>query len=331
MGLLMDGWSLLEKTVKIEAKPVMVVAGKEYFLKSLVCQQIEKAVLPDGAEMASCKYDGETTEWSTVKDELQTPPFGSRVKFVLITEADDFVSKHRERLEKYVDAPSSCGVLVLECTSWKSNTRLAKMLPDGQTFLCEPRKPAALASFLTKWCVSRHGRKIATDAVSMLLEQVEADLGLLDQELAKLAVYVGERDTITAKDVDVLVARNRSSTVWVMLDALAAGQPGQAFLTLQRLMEQGEDPHGLFAGMAWQVRKMAQSHRLLTDGMSLQGAVAQAGLPPFKAASVQQHLRTLGPKCDKLFEWLMEAEVSLKSSGQMAPVAVLERLLLRMA
>lgn len=327
----MDGWTLLEKSAKVEVKPVFVVAGKEYYLKSLVCEKLEAAILPEGAEMARSLFDGESTDWASVKDDLQTPPFGSAVRLVLVKDADDFVSKHRERLEKYLEKPSSCGVLVLEVTSWKSNTRLAKIVPDAQTMMCEPKKPAMLASFLSKWCVSRHQKKIASDAVQMLLEQVEPDLGLMEQELAKLAVYTGERDTITAKDVDTLVARNRSSTVWVMLDALAAGQPGTAFMTLQQLIEQGEDPQGLFAGMAWQLRKMAQAHRLLQDGASLQGAVAQAGLPPFKAQSIQQHLKQLGTKSDRLFDWLLEAENTLKSSGQIAPAAVLERLLVRLA
>ncbi|MFT3880595.1 MAG: DNA polymerase III subunit delta [Gemmatales bacterium] len=326
----MDGWTLLEKPPKIEPKPVFIVAGKEYFLRSLLCDILEKQILPEEAEMARSVFDGETIDWASVKDDLQTPPFGSRIRFVLIKEADDFITKQRERLEKYLTSPSPCGVLVLECTSWKSNTKLAKAIPDAQTLMCEPKKPAALTSFLTKWCQTKHQKKIAGDAVNMLLEQVEPDLGLLDQELAKLSVYVGEKETITVKDVDVLVARNRSSTVWGMLDALAAGQPGPAFLTLQRLVEQGEDPHGLFAGMAWQVRKMGQAHRLLQDGISLQGAIAQSGLPPFKAQSVQQHLRTLGPRADKLYDWLMESETALKSSGQLTPVAILERLLVRL-
>lgn len=327
----MDGWTLLEKSTKVEVKPVLIVAGKEYFLKSLVCEKLEAIVLPEANEMARSVFDGETVEWSTVKDDLSSPPFGSPIRFVLIKEADDFVSKYRDRLEKYLDKPSPCGVLVLEVTSWKSTTRLAKMIPEAQVMVCDPKKPALLASFLTKWCPGKHQRKIATDAANLLVELIEPELGLLDQELAKLAVYVGDRDTITVKDVDEIVARNRSSTVWVMLDAMAAGQPGTAFLTYQRLIEQGEDPMGLFAGMAWQLRKMAQAHRLLQDGSSLQGAIAQAGLPPFKAQNIQQHLRLLGNKADKLVDWLMDAELSLKSSGQMAPAAIVERLLVQLA
>lgn len=327
----MDGWTLLDKSARFDVKPVLVVAGKEYFLKTLVCERLEKYVLPDEAEMARSVFDGESVDWATVKDDLSSPPFGSPTRFVLIKDADDFVSNYRDRLEKYLEKPSPCGVLVLEVSSWKSNTRLAKQIPDGQTIQCEPKKPAMLATFLSKWCPARHQKKIASDAVNLLVELVDPELGLLEQELAKLSVYIGDRDTITVKDVDDLVARNRNSTVWVMLDALGTNQPGPAIRTLHRLIEQGEDPMGLFAGMAWQLRKMAQAHRLLSDGMSLQGAIAQAGLPPFKAQSIQQHLKILGPKSNKLFDWLMEAEIALKSSGQMAPAAVVERLLVRLA
>jgi DNA polymerase-3 subunit delta len=69
-----------------------------------------------------------------------------------------------------------------------------------------------------------HGKKISSDAAELLVELTGGDLGLLEQELAKLAVYVGSRDTITVQDVDGLVARNRVQTVWEILEAAGAGE-----------------------------------------------------------------------------------------------------------
>jgi DNA polymerase-3 subunit delta len=327
----MDGWTFLDKTGKLEIQPVYVVAGKEYFLCSLICEKLERLILPESAELARSVYDGDEVDWASVKDDLETPPFGGPRRFVLVREADGFVSKYRERIEKYLDKPSRCGVLALRLESWRSNTRLAKQIPDAQTISCEPRKPYLLGTWLTKWCQSQYGKKIGADAMNTLLELVDPDFGILNQELAKLSAYVGKRETISAKDVDALVGHNRGSTVWIMLDALAAGQPAQAVSTLQHLLEQGEDPMALFGGMTWQLRKLAQTHRLLQGGMSLQGAMAQAGMPPFKAQSVQQHLRQLGPRPDSLFDWLLETEQSLKSSGQLSPEGCLERLLVRLA
>jgi DNA polymerase-3 subunit delta len=327
----MDGWTFLDKPGKFDVQPVYVVAGKEYYLKALVCEKLESLIIPESAEMARSAYDGDSVDWATVKDDLETPPFGSPTRFVLVKDADDFVSKHRERLEAYVKKPSRCGVLTLAVTSWPKTTRLAKTIPDTQTLTCDPKKPHHLGPWLAKWCESRHGKKIGPDAVQTLLELTEPDFGLLNQELEKLATYVGKKDAITAKDVDVLVGRNQSSTVWVMLDALAEGRATDAFGTLQQLIEQGEDPNALFGGMSWQLRKLAQTHRLLQQGLSLQGAMAQAGMPPFKAQSVQAHLRQLGPRADALYDWLMEVEQTIKSSDRLSPEAGLQRLLIRLS
>ncbi|HMP16883.1 MAG TPA: DNA polymerase III subunit delta, partial [Gemmatales bacterium] len=237
---------------------------------------------------------------------------------------------YREKLEKYLERPSRCGVLTLEVMTWKSNTRLAKIIPEQQLFQCEPRSAKTMASFLAKWCKQQYQKNLSNDAVQLLIEQVEPDFGLLHQELAKLAVYVGDRESITGKDVDELVSRNRSSTVWLMLDALAANQPAEALGTLHQLLQRGEDPIGLFAGITWQLRKLAQTHRLIREGVSLQGAMAQAGLPPFKVQTVQQHLKLLGDRSNRIFEWLMEAEIALKSSTGTAPGTIVEKLLLRL-
>src|SRR5215212_3887864 len=126
----MDGWTFLDKTGKFDVQPVYVVAGKEYYLKALVCEKLESLIIPESAEMARSAYDGDAVDWAAVKDDLETPPFGSPTRFVLVKDADDFVSKYREKLEAYVKKPSRCGVLVLEVSSWKSNTRLAKAVPE---------------------------------------------------------------------------------------------------------------------------------------------------------------------------------------------------------
>lgn len=327
----MDGWSFLDKTGKFDVQPVFVIVGKEYYLKTLAAEKLESLVIPEAAEMARSAFDGDDVEWATVKDDLETPPFGSAVRFVLVRDADDFVSKYREKLEAYVKKPSRCGVLVLVVETWMKTTRLAKAIPEWQTIVCDPKKPHLLGPWLAKWCEKRHGRKIGQDAMGTLLTLVEPDFGLLNQELEKLATYVGKRESITAKDVDLLVGRNQSSTVWVMLDALAEGRKADAFGTLQQLLEQGDDPNAILGGLSWQLRKLAQTHRLLQQGISLQGAMAQAGMPPFKAQSVQAHLKQLGTRADSLYDWLLEVEQTIKSSDRLSPAAGLQRLLMRMA
>src|SRR5260221_11334695 len=114
----MAGRAFPEKTGKFEVQPVFVVAGKEYFLKSLIGEKLETLILSESAELARSVYDGDEVDWATVKDDLETPPFGGPRRFVLIRQADSFVTKYRDRIERYLERPSKCGVLILQVESW---------------------------------------------------------------------------------------------------------------------------------------------------------------------------------------------------------------------
>src|SRR5262249_26767311 len=148
---------------------------------------------------AVSSYPADRADWSTVRGELQTLPFLSPRRVVVIDQADEFVSNNRQTLEKYVARPSP-GVLILDVRTWQSTTRLAKLVPDEATIVCKVPKPLQLPG----WCVQRataeYGKKLAEPAAQLLVELTEPSLGLLDQELAKLATYVGEAPAISAED-----------------------------------------------------------------------------------------------------------------------------------
>lgn len=324
----MDALSFLELKKLPEPAPVYVLAGNERLLKRLVLKRLRQLVLgtqPD--ELADCQLRGDEATYATVNDELLTRPFLSARKLVTVEEADGFVSTHRDKLERYLEKPSTVGVLVLDVKSWKSNTRLAKALPQQVTLLCDALKPQVLRGWLIRWAQEQQGQKLEPAAADLLMSLVGDDLGVLDQEIAKLAVYVGTGQPITAKAVDELVGQSRLETAWQMLDQLSAGQGGAALETLHQLLRQGDDVHKILGAMSWQLRKLAQVARLLQAGRSLGDSVAQAGLPPFKRDQVQQSLRRFGPKASHFYELLLRADSTLKSSDRLPDVGVMERLL----
>src|SRR5205814_115297 len=86
---------------------------------------------------------GDKTDWSTVRAELDTLPFLSPRRVVVVEAADPFVTRHRAQLEKYVGQPAANGVLILDVKAWPATTKLAKLVPDAQTIVC--KAPATLA------------------------------------------------------------------------------------------------------------------------------------------------------------------------------------------
>ena len=331
----MDAFTFLERNKLTKVQPVYVLSGSERLLKNECLAKIRTAVVGDPPdELALSTYDGESVDFATVHDDLATRSFFSARRLVVVRRADRFVSNYRLSLEKYCQKPIRAAVLVLEVDSWRSNTRLGGLIASSATISCAlPQRgsASAVAAWVRQRAQTVHDKKIEPAAVTLLVDLIGSNLEQLDSELAKLTAYVGDAAVIRQSDVDRLVAHSRQETVWQMLDAAAAGDSRTAIRRLEHLFEQGDDPLAILGPLSWQVRKLAQASRLCRQGMSVSRAVRQVGLPPFKLASVEAHLKRLGPRAERLYDWLLEADLALKSSGQLPPRLVLERLLVRIA
>jgi DNA polymerase-3 subunit delta len=319
-----------------DLEPFYVVAGDEAFLKRLVIKRLRETALGDDADEAAVStYAGEGAEFAAVWDELETLPFFAPKRIVIVENADPFVTAYRGYLEKKVDGkllPKS-GLFVLEVKSWPANTRLAKMVSDASTIVCKAPPPYKMAQWACAWATSQHQKTLALPAGQLLVDLVGPEMGLLDQEILKLAIYVGANDKITAEDVDRLVGNSRTENTWQIFDLIGQGQTAAALRFLQRLLEQGDEPMRILGAFSMQLRRLAQAARLVaTQGTGLSAAIAAAGVPPFAAKGAEAQLRHLGRKrALKLYHWLLELNLDLRGNSPLGETALLERFLLRLA
>jgi DNA polymerase-3 subunit delta len=103
------------------------------------------------------------------------------------------------------------------------------------------------------------------------LRELSGDnLGVLDSELAKLALYVGGRQTIEPADIEALVGNNREENVFAVLDAMAAGDAGRALQYWEQVLATDRAAPGrAIGGLAWGVRRLLQAKHALAAGASL--------------------------------------------------------------
>lgn len=323
------------------APPFCALFGDEPFLKGLVLADLRRTVLGEGeADFALTRFDGRTADWRTVSDELLTVGlFGGGRRLVLVEDADDFVSDHRGQLESYVARPSRTGTLALVVGTWPSNTRLAKQAAaNGLAVECKAPPQARLVKWLAALARERHGARLERDAVESLLEIVGPELGLLDQELAKLAAAAGG-DIIGAEKVRQLVGGWRAKTAWDMLDAAVEGRTGEALVELDRLLLSGENPIAIMGQIAATLRRLAAATRFIEQTeasggrANLRQALELAGVKSFVVQKTEAHLRRLGrQRAGQIYRWLLEADLALKGVSSAAARArtVLEQLLVRL-
>jgi DNA polymerase-3 subunit delta len=323
--------------------PVCAVFGNEPFLRREALAALRREVLGDEeGDFALTRYDGRSAQPRDVLDELGTVSlFGPGRRLVVIEEADDFVSSHRDVLEDYVEHPRDTGVLVLEVSTWPKNTRLAKALSSrGLQIECAVPKHFALARWLIAWAKQRHAARLDADAADRLIELVGQELGLLDQELAKLTAATGQGGRIAVQQVDDLTGGWRARTIWDLLDTAADGQAGAALVQLDRLLASGDHPVAVLAPMAAGLRRFAAAARIVEEA---EAAGRRIALPEaLKAAGVnaygpileksERHLKQINRRrAVRLYRWLLEADLDLKGDSKLPGRTLLERLIVRLS
>lgn len=320
--------------------PVCVVFGDESFLKRQAIVRLRDAVLGGNeGDFSLSTFQGPSTELADILEELATlAMFGSR-RLVIVEEADDFVSRFRSELEDYVARPKAAAVLLLDVKSWPANTRLFKAVAAaGLQIECSAPPAAKLARWLVAWAKKVHKAKLALPVAEQLSEMVGPELGLLDQELAKLALSAGADGQITSAMLEKLVGSWRAKTAWEMLDAAMDGNTAAALTQVDRLIIAGEHPVAILAQISASLRRLAAATRIVlaaeTSGkrVSVRDALERCGVKPFVLEKSQRQLRRLGRhRGGRLYRWLLEADMQLKGDSALPPRAVLERLLVRIS
>lgn len=331
----------LAATGKHPACEVSVAFGDDSFLKRGVSEAIRAEVLQgDNGDMSLSTFIGRDVEYRDVVDELRTVSlFGDR-RLIEIQEADDFVTRYRGELEDYAKSPSNGGVLLLLVNSWPGNTRLAKQVAEsGLTIDCKRPTAAGVRKWLPTQAKSKHKAQLSLAAAELLVDLVGVELGLLDQELSKLAL-VADNGEITEEAVRESAGSWRTRTVWEMLDMTCDGRAADALVQLDRLLLSGEHPIGILGQISSSLRKFATAAQIYADAeaagrrMGLQDALKQAGVPPFKLRDAERQLKRMGRVAAiGLHRTLLEVDLALKgtSSGPEKARLAIERLIAQIA
>ena len=331
----------LAAPAKYPPKPVCVAFGDEAFLRGHVLARIRAAVLTgDDGDFSLSVFEGPKASLAEVLDCLATlAMFGGGLRLVIVEDADKFVTRYRGELEDYVSRPAAGGILALTLKSWPANTRLYKAVAaSGLAIDCSAPTPARLARWLVSWSRQAHGIELQNSAAEQLIEMVGPELGLLDQEISRLALTTEPGGKITAATVEKAVGSWRAKTTWNMLDAALEGKARDAMVQLDRLLLAGENPIAVLAQISATLRRFAAATRLVLQAeqagrrAGLRATLEEAGFKPFVLKKAEQQLRQLGRhRGQQLYGWLLEADLDLKGNSSVQPRLILERLILRLA
>lgn len=331
-----------------ELGSLVVLAGDEPFLKREVLQSVRGRLSGDD-DLACTVFAGRECDWRDVSDSLTSVSLFGGASAAVVEDADTFVTRYRPQLEDYAAKEKHPGTLVLDVKSWPGNTRVAKAhAGKGALIKCQvPDKGAELTAFqrsAKKWLSHRaehtHGASIDAGALDALFDLLPLSLGVMDQEVSKLALLASQTKRIDAALVREHVGGWRTRKTWDMIDAIADGDARGAIEQLDRLLRAGEQPIGLMAQVGSSLRKFSAAACLIEQAeangrrTSLRDALERAGIMRFKLGDAERQLKQIGrARAAQLDQWLLDADLALKGHNSTAGRArtELERLIVRLS
>jgi DNA polymerase-3 subunit delta len=286
---------------------------------------------------------------SALEDYLERPKHSG----VFVLEVDSWPSntrlyKHLAQHGLQIDCNVPDEPRILKWLSqWAERTYQASLAPGAAERLLEVVGPqmGRLDQELAKLSMIDASPQSAPRSVGAAYQTTESrpTSKIPDQEVDNAHPTRPEKKpAITIDLIDQAVGGWRAKTAWQMIDAAAVGDAREALIQLDRLLLAGENPIGLLAQAASPLRRLASAarivHREQAAGrrISLRQALEQAGVSRWPKAldTAEAQMRQLGARrAGKLYDWLIEADLALKStssSGERARL-VLEQLFVRLS
>ncbi|MGR3221055.1 MAG: DNA polymerase III subunit delta [Candidatus Anammoxibacter sp.] len=330
-------YNSFEKSIKSnERSPAYVVFGEERFLvKQALLLIKEKELDKDNIDLTFTEYNGTDVSFGQIFDELWTASLlgGDNKRLVLIEDAGDLLKKYKKKVQEYLKSPSpyACPVFVSDkIDAW------IKKIPNNKltTVECKKLRDYQLPSWITARG-RRYRKKIVSEASKALIGETGNDLVLLDNHIAKLSTYVGDRETIDEGDVHAIIFDGKKQTVFELTNAMADKDAANALEILKRLITFGEDFSRVISILGWQVRRLWKAKRIVKDCSNNALNIAKRLQEELKINNyflkgfVKQVERFSENDLQVKFGYIADADVAIKTSS-LAPRIIVECLLIKL-
>ena len=186
----------------------------------------------------------------------------------------------------------------------------------------EPPRRSDRSGWVRKLAEER-GLTITPGAVRLLLERSQPDLRLLDQEIAKLSLYIVPSTRIDEEAVRALVSDTREEEIYALTDALAIGRPGEVAGVLQSLLEAGREPTWMLYTLVSHWRRLLQARAVRDRGGTVADLQERLGEHPFVVEKAfRQAADYTATDLDRGFHELLRMEELIKLGELDARLAV---------
>ncbi len=257
-----------------DVAPVYLLLGEEPALRRRATECLRTLVDDGESPGAIVQIDGSRATLAEIVDEARSLPLFSLmaegvVRIVTVPNFDKLLgSDETEEFLAYLADPVGATCVVLEADKVDKRKTLYKAVAKTAVIVdCAPPTSERDVSIWIEATLRNAGYSIEPDAVAYLLQMAGTRLTVLEQEIEKAMLYVGESGTVRAADLEGIMGRTREHSVFELTDALVKGDQESALRLLNILLDDGESPIGVLAMIGWICRQLVVAGDLVASGI----------------------------------------------------------------
>lgn len=224
--------------------PVYFFFGNDAYSIDVVIKELESSISPYiGSDFdKEIIFADEKINLSQLLSMASAFPFGSEKKFLLIKEFDKI--KDIKSLVDYVrDPPAFTTIAFIHNgeIQYPDKEPYKSLIQQKYIFEAKDLKGENLIYWLIEM-VNKNGRQLSRENAQLLIEITGENRSLLEDQLDKIFVYLGNEKVIDYTTIRALSASLKENTIFDLQDALGRKDKEKSVKILYNLLEKGSEP-----------------------------------------------------------------------------------------
>lgn len=223
--------------------PVYYFFGEDTYSLDKTIKELEKSIEP----YITSDFDKEVIyaddkNLSDILTAAASFPFGSERKYILVKEFEKISSK--KSLAGYINSPAEFTTLVMVhngSISGLSSEPYKSLLENNFIYEAVELKGDNLIEWVIQFA-GESGKHISQEVASVFIDMVGENRHLIETQLEKMFIFLGDKREIDIESVEALSARFKEYTIFDLQDALAVKNRQKSFKIAFNMLEKGAEP-----------------------------------------------------------------------------------------
>lgn len=292
---------------------------------------------PTVADLNITHLKGPDLTLGDIRHHADAMPFMADKRLVIV---DGYLSQLKGQspdVEQFIGyftiVPSTTDLILVENESLERNHPILKAASKLETVtvthFAGPDKNNLRAWITTK--AKEHTAAIEPDAAELLGKLIGTDLHTLDNEIEKLALYVGGQRPIQKADIDLLVPYHEEAENFGLANAIGQRNARRAYDQLHKLLDEGKHPMAILGSIAAQIRGLLEVKDMAERGLTPSEIAQKKGWKSDYPAKMrmQEAARFSMARLEEILEMLLQIDLAIKT-GRIDGLLALDTLIARL-